>query len=174
VEEFYVLENRQKQRWDRYLPGHGLLITHVDYNASTWANNAVNDDLNHLRQVFIPADNNLLGYYYEMKSPKRAAYPYIDAEQGIRNDSLTNNSTPAATVYNRNRQGNYFMNKPLTNITEQSKLVGFDLLGGDLSGISHTTAHKKAADTRTYDLSGRPNEQGKGPAIKNGRIFIRQ
>lgn len=41
--EFYILENRQKTGWDRYLPGHGMLIWKIKYNASNWANNSVNN-----------------------------------------------------------------------------------------------------------------------------------
>lgn len=173
VEEFYVLENRQKQRWDRYLPGHGLLVTHVDYNATAWANNTVNDDLSHLRQVFIPADNDLMGYYRDMKSPRYAAYPYVSAAQGIRNDSLTNHSSPAATVYNVNRQGNYFMNKPITRITEEQKLVGFDFMGGTPSAVS-TVVDKgpSTAPDRTYDLSGRTAGTGKAVVVKKGKKYV--
>ena len=45
--EFYLLENRQKKGWDAYLPGHGMLIWHVDYNATTWTQNTVNNDKSH-------------------------------------------------------------------------------------------------------------------------------
>jgi M6 family metalloprotease-like protein len=30
--EFFLLENRQKQKFDSYIPGHGLIIYHVDEN----------------------------------------------------------------------------------------------------------------------------------------------
>ena len=40
--EFYLLENRQQTGWDKGLPGKGLLIYRVDYNASSWRNNMVN------------------------------------------------------------------------------------------------------------------------------------
>ena len=29
--EFYILENRQQEGWDEYLPGHGLMLTKIDY-----------------------------------------------------------------------------------------------------------------------------------------------
>ncbi len=41
-EEFYI-ENRQKQGWDTYLPGHGMLIWRADCsNADVWKYNTVN------------------------------------------------------------------------------------------------------------------------------------
>lgn len=45
--EFYLFENRQQQGCDKYLPGHGMLIWHVDYNATTWTQNTVNNDKSH-------------------------------------------------------------------------------------------------------------------------------
>jgi len=40
--EYYLLENRHKSRWDAFLPGEGLLITHVDYDEDIWRRNKVN------------------------------------------------------------------------------------------------------------------------------------
>ncbi|MCQ2290344.1 MAG: M6 family metalloprotease domain-containing protein [Muribaculaceae bacterium] len=43
--EFFLLENRQKNRWDAYIPGHGLLVARVDSsNASVWSYNTVNNN----------------------------------------------------------------------------------------------------------------------------------
>ena len=33
-DEFYLLENRQPTAWDAALPGRGLLVLHVDYDAT--------------------------------------------------------------------------------------------------------------------------------------------
>lgn len=40
--EFYILENRQQSGWDKYLPGHGLLLTKIDYVRSRWEGDEVN------------------------------------------------------------------------------------------------------------------------------------
>ena len=40
--EFFILENRQQSGWDMYLPGHGLLLTKIDYVKSRWAGDEVN------------------------------------------------------------------------------------------------------------------------------------
>ena len=42
--ECFVLENRQKISWDRYLPASCLTVTHVDYNLENWLNMRVNVD----------------------------------------------------------------------------------------------------------------------------------
>lgn len=60
--EYFLLENRQKEGWDRYLPGHGLLIWHIDFDDSAWENNIPNADRNHQRVFLVRANNNLNGY----------------------------------------------------------------------------------------------------------------
>lgn len=45
--EFFLLENRQQTGWDAYLPGHGMLVWHVDYLDRIWKDNIVNDDASH-------------------------------------------------------------------------------------------------------------------------------
>ena len=35
--EFFLLENRQKKKWDLYLPGHGMIVARVD-SSKTWGN----------------------------------------------------------------------------------------------------------------------------------------
>lgn len=41
-DEFYMLENRQPIGNDAFLPGHGLLVWHVDFNQKVWNDNQVN------------------------------------------------------------------------------------------------------------------------------------
>ncbi len=40
---FYLLENRQQTGWDEYLPGHGMMLTKVQYSYSKWTQNTVNN-----------------------------------------------------------------------------------------------------------------------------------
>lgn len=47
-DEFFLFENRQPNKWDSSLPGHGLLVTRVDYsNPQAWQNNNVNSNPSH-------------------------------------------------------------------------------------------------------------------------------
>ena len=42
--EFFLLENRNSNNiWDAYLPGHGMVVWHIDYSASAWTNNSPNN-----------------------------------------------------------------------------------------------------------------------------------
>ncbi len=40
--EFFILENRQQNGWDKYLPGHGMIITKIEYVRSRWEGDEVN------------------------------------------------------------------------------------------------------------------------------------
>lgn len=106
--EYYLLENRQHTGWDDALPGTGLQISHVDYDRTSWEYNRVNAE-DHQRFTIFHADG-LAGANNENND----LYPYKD------NNSLTNNSYPAATLYNSNSDGTLMMNRGVTNITQNA------------------------------------------------------
>ncbi len=54
--EFFVLENRQQNSWDTYIPGHGMLMWHIDYDKDTWGKNEVNITGSHQRVDIVEAD----------------------------------------------------------------------------------------------------------------------
>ncbi len=54
--EFFLLESRKRSGWDKYLPADGMLVWHVDYDASTWTNNVVNNTNAHQRVDLVEAD----------------------------------------------------------------------------------------------------------------------
>ena len=98
-DEYYLLEYRVQTGWDAYLPGEGIMVLHVDYDKAAWDNNTPNNDRNHLRMTLVPADGQLTGFTVSTDLWPQAS------------DSLTNYSTPPASVYT----GGY-MNKPLTSM----------------------------------------------------------
>ena len=108
--EYYILDNRQPSGFDANLPGHGLLIEHIDFDRDIWDYNVVNNTTDryypnsHPRITIIHANGKDID--------DDAAYPYLD------NDSLTNISSPAATVFNENEDGSLFMNCVIRNIKE--------------------------------------------------------
>lgn len=121
--EFYILENRQQTGWDSSLPGSGLVVFHIDYDAATWKTGMPNTS-SKKHYTIIPANNKTSTSYQS-----GWAYPYND------NNSLTNESSPAATLYHNNTDGTKYMSKPLTNITVTDGLASFDFMGGT-TGIS--------------------------------------
>lgn len=118
-DEYYLLENRQPIGFDAGLYGHGLLILHVDYSENAWNSNNLNTQSTHQRMTIIPADNELT-----LRSKSLAGDPW----PGISNNTaLTNYTTPAATLYNANKDGQKLMSKPIDSITEdvQNMTVSF-------------------------------------------------
>lgn len=61
--EMYFIENRQNYGWDRYIPGHGMLLWHVNYSPDMWAQNIVNDNSSiqyvDLIEAYPVLDNNV-------------------------------------------------------------------------------------------------------------------
>ncbi len=161
--EYYILENRQRTGWDIGLGkyGHGLQVTHVDYDRRSWTANSVNTIANHQRMTIISANNTYNGSnalqnglctvndMYE--SWAGTLYPYV--KDGVTmNDSLTSHSTPAAAVYTSGG----FMKKDLHEIRENSDLSVSFYFGNDyIDAIHSLSPEQKPSEGRLYDLSGR-------------------
>lgn len=54
--EYFLLENRQKIGWDEFIPHHGMLLWHIDYNETVWNNNTVNINAKHQYIDLVEAD----------------------------------------------------------------------------------------------------------------------
>ncbi len=144
--EYYIIENRQQTGWDKTLPGHGVLITHIYYRKLYWDNNAVNTSYNYPGVAFIPANNVKL-------SSANVTYPYTNPETGLVNDSLTDNSKPAAKVFNKNTNGTKFMGKPITKIKVTDGIASFDFCKTD---NNEDTAIETVVTDRSAALYGQP------------------
>ena len=57
-DEYYTLENRQLKGFDSALPGHGLVISYVNYNRSIWKKNSPNTLISGYEHVSIVAADN--------------------------------------------------------------------------------------------------------------------
>lgn len=160
-DEFYLLENRQLVSDDASLQGHGMLVLHVDYDETAWAENTMNDVKSHQRCTVIAADNsyeNGVGSYeYDADGDP---YPGTSG-----NTELTNTSTPKASLYNANTDGKKLMNKPITKIAETADgTISFTFRGGrqvfgpteptttDVTSTSFTANWKAAGGAMRYEL----------------------
>jgi len=58
--EYFIAETRSKQSsvWDSKLPGEGMLIWHIDFLGSAWANNSVNSTKGHPRVSIVSSDGS--------------------------------------------------------------------------------------------------------------------
>lgn len=130
--EYYLLENRQKSGHDAELPGHGLLVIHVDYDRTAWTSNTVNNKADRQRCTIIAADNNYAGKgTWSNNTLSGDPFPGTSYQR-----ELTDTSIPAATLYNPNTDGRKLMGKPLTEIEEHAdRAVSFSFMGGKNVGI---------------------------------------
>lgn len=182
-DEFYTLENRQKKGWDAELYGSGLMITHVDYDQTKWGINQVNASASdYQRCTIFHADNDADGTVLE--SIKNDLYPYMSGGVPL-NDELTDDSRPAAKLYNKNADGTKYMGKPITAIKKNvNGTISFDVMGGNEDNILDNTTSETAikdikadtrkADNRVYSIDGRYlgddiNALGKGLYIVGGK-----
>lgn len=119
--EYFLLENRQKERWDADLPGAGLLVHHVDYDDYAWRRNQVNVAPDHQRMTWIPADNEYqkliflgidLGYLES--GAANDPFPYESVNAFGKNTQLP------ISLYNRNNNGTYYLESSVEYITQNS------------------------------------------------------
>ena len=113
--EFFLFENRQQTGWDTYLPGHGMLVWHVAYDAKVWSDNEVNNDGNKQLVDLVEADN--------MRSDgSRAGDPFPGTTNKT---SFTDSTTPNMKSWAKQAQ-----NRPITDIKEEDGIISFDVMGG--------------------------------------------
>lgn len=126
VNEFYLLENRQQTGWDAYIPGHGMLVWHVDFDERTWQQNTVNNNASHQCVDLVEADNT-------RSELSRAG----DAFPGTgRKNSFSSITTPALQTWSGTK-----IDCPITDITESNGKISFKVSGGGAnSGISSAIA----------------------------------
>lgn len=124
--EYYVVHNMQPKGWDTKLStlGHGMLVTHVDYDVDIWNTNQVNADIYHQRMTIIPANNKLIGNFNATSSAELldalAGHPYPGKTANV---ALTDESVPAAEVYRGE-----FMGKPIKQIEERDGVISFKFM----------------------------------------------
>lgn len=115
-DEFFLLENRQLTGWDAYIPGHGMLVWHIDYDSYTWGNNTVNNSSYHQYVDIEEADGSQSDY-----SRSGDAFP---GTSNVR--SFTDTTSPSMKTWSGASLG-----LPLTEITETSDgYITFKVKGG--------------------------------------------
>lgn len=116
--EFFLIENRQQTGWDKYLPGHGMLIWHVDFKQSVFDDNVVNNSSSH-QYVEIEKAN---GVKSSNDIDVLAGWSW-PGTSGAKN--FTDDTTPSMKTWNGTRLG-----LPITDITERNGVITFDVAGG--------------------------------------------
>lgn len=115
--EFFLIENRQQDGWDTYIPGHGMLLWHIDFNQVKWDLNVVNNDRNHQYVDIVEAigrtgDSNIT----------LSGYPFPGTTGKT---SVTAETSPALVDWSGRK-----IDMPITEIAETDGIITFNLLGG--------------------------------------------
>lgn len=186
-DEFFMLENRQQEGWDTYLPYHGMLIWHISFSQKNWDYNTPNNNSSRQGIGLVRADN-----VANMSSYRGDPFPGI----GMYTEFSTT-TTPRLQSYDK---------KPLNvtrigNITESNGMISFqaevtedrsDKLPAGIIDATDVSVEiwsrdgmlYTSGDTMpVYDISGRkvgnvssglPLEISKGIYIVSGKkIFVK-
>lgn len=186
--EYFLLENRQNTGWDKGLYGsNGLLIVHVNYVPSRWANNTVNASTQKIQCcTVVNADGSRENTQYSLQGD---LYPY-ESKGVTMNDEFTDDSEPAAKLYNKNTDGSSVLGIPITQIKRSKGSVSFLVCGGDdknvidntfkgvVDDINGVTVVKKTVDNRIYSIDGRylgtdASALGKGIYVVGGKKIVK-
>lgn len=161
-DEFYFFENRQQLGNDVFLPGHGMLVWHVDYDEKVWENNTVNDKSTHQYVDLVEADN-------VKSSSTRAA----DAFPGPDNvNSFGFETTPQLASWAKERLAFDFVD------IDESKdgIISLTAVAAPVDNNPGAVGGIQVSDDNIgvcYDLAGRKvKNPGKGIYIVNGKKVI--
>lgn len=131
--EFFLFENRQANKWDSALPGHGLVITRVDYSdPSVWDYNTVNCD---------PSHN-----YYELVRANGDRVPFPGNTNVTEINSTTN---PALITW-----GGEACQYGLSQITESNRVITFDVVNDVIPSKMVETFESMPASSNAVDQLG--------------------
>lgn len=108
---FYLLENRQQNGWDKYLPGHGMMITKVQYDYIKWTKNTTNNSSNNQSVDIIEADGST------------PALDYRNIENGYYGKAKDLFPAGAASY-------TAITNREITEISENNGAISFKFMGG--------------------------------------------
>lgn len=153
--EYFILENRQQEGWDAFLPARGLMITHIDYDEDVWDRNAVNADPNHQHVRMMAADNS-----WTKSTQSGDLYPGL-----LNNTSFTDSSKPSSTLWDGTP-----LCRPVTGIRMDGADITFHV-GIDATGISQAPTWNKPSQHNAikFSIDGKPVGGGnKGIMIENG------
>ncbi len=139
--EFFVLENRQKQGWDAFIPNNGMLIYYYNGYGLGWHSNCINCDP-YERGFYIKQAGGGLN----SNSTNRTTDPY---------PSMGNTAFTDETVPNSVSEFGIPTEKPITDIVHHTddSTITFNFMGG-LNAEFNVTVQPYTANTGTVTGGG--------------------
>ena len=137
--EYFLIENRQKTRWDAALPGSGMLVWRVDStNTSVWTSNAVNNDPDH-------------NYFQLVRATPSGGDGQGDPYPGSgKVEDLTNDTAPANLL----TWEGYRSDITLIKIKEKNGIITFRTAGPDEDALVETFEQISAGTGDTDGVQG--------------------
>lgn len=129
--EYYILENIQKKGWYKRMPGEGMLVTHINYDANSFANfNGPNNTAGSPRITVIPANGTIYSsYHYKEGVASQYAMEQADVKANWAGNSYP--GTQKVTSLTNWKPYTGTMSKNITYIAQQSNGdVTFAFMGG--------------------------------------------
>ena len=149
---FYILENRQQEGLDEYIPGHGLMLTKVKYSYYKWYTNTVNNVQRSMGVDLVEADGD---------APE---YDSSDYENGY--DGKTTDLFPAGATSYTGISGH-----EITDITEKDGVIYFNYqVATGVADISITGSEKVLA---IYNILGQQMETTNISSLGRGTYIVR-
>ena len=149
---FYLLENRQQTGWDEYLPGHGLMLTKIQYNYKKWYDNTVNNTAKSMGVDLIEADG---------KAPD-----YDDARPSNGYMGKAKDLFPAgATAYT------LITDHSIEEITEENGVIAFKYKGGAIETDIDNIENQNTI-LAIYNVLGQKQATTDIEALPNGTYIV--
>lgn len=150
--DYFLLENRVKTRFDSWLHGDGgMLIWHIDAGYSELATKP-NNNTNHLAVDLVRADNDANNGSYD--GIANDLWP-----GGTNNTAFTATSAPPMTRWESSTSTNRIaVDRPVTNIRRDAdKVITFDFMGGSASNLITFDVSRSRA---TFSVEASPAHGG--------------
>lgn len=149
----YYLENRQMTGWDTYLPGHGMLVWRVVYDAEEWYYNTPNNTTTRFQLM---SANGSTPYTSNLRGGARQDVPF-----------------PGKLEYTEYAP---YAHTQLTNIQENEGVISFDFQNTTYTNVEAPKVDVDITTINWYNILGQPIDiqTYKGIAIsKDRKVIIR-
>ena len=166
--EYLMLEYIQREGWNKYLFGNGLLVYHVCLPSETLdLGTRLNNKPHYPGMAVVPADGAcLLSPSYIKDYEKDYEKDYVNSLYGdlfpgtgnLQGQNVTElsdtNKQPNFCWYNAAKNEKLSTNKAIKNIKYDNGVLTFDYVNDVASGILPVWGDKQATDGRVYSING--------------------
>ena len=186
-QEYYIVQNIQKYKWNAKTRGVGMLVYHVNYDSYAFGifgitgSNTVNTVIGKPRMTVIPADNRLVSSYRRSDgSISSQEYKTQLAGDPFPGTATTTELSDANPRVNYAPWTGGTLNKPIYNISMADDVIYFDFLQKfSTADIALSISEQKPEDNKIYSLDGRyvgtdKTRLPKGIYILNRKKFVVQ